>query len=225
MSINLMKKTFLLLSICLSLSVAVNSYAKAEAAKSEFTVAKSEFAETELGFELSLVKTHANFFQAVSKHCGKAYTGKVTIDTSNSPSFANKKLIMHIRKCSKTQLQIPFHVGDDSSRTWLINKVDSGLLLKHDHRHRDGSDDILTMYGGYTLTDGSLHSQSFPADDYSKQLFIDNNIPQSVGNTWQLFISPDKFSYGLIRQGMEFRVDFDLTKPITLPRPPWGAND
>lgn len=225
MSINLMKKTFLLLFICLSLSVAVDGYVIAETAKSEFTVAKSEFTETELGFELGLLKTHADFFQAVSKHCGKAYAGKVAIDTSNSPSFANKKLIMHVRKCSNTQLQIPFHVGNDSSRTWLISKIDSGLLLKHDHRHKDGSDDILTMYGGYTFAEGSSHSQSFPADDFSKQLFIDNNIPQSVGNTWQLFISPDKFSYGLIRQGKEFRVDFDLTQPITLPRPPWGAND
>ena len=219
MSINLMKNTFVLLFFLLSVLGAVSSYAFTD-------LAKTKPAETELvNAKLGSLNSHADFFQAVSQHCGKAYAGKVTIDTSNSPNFANKKLIMHVRKCSNTQLQIPFHVGKDSSRTWLISKVDSGLLLKHDHRHKDGSDDILTMYGGYTLAQGSLHSQSFPADDYSKQLFIDNNIPQSVGNTWQLFISADKFSYGLIRQGMEFRVDFDLTQPITLPRPPWGAND
>ena len=175
--------------------------------------------------ELTTFNIHAKFFSEISRHCGKAYTGKVTKDTSKNPNFANKKLVMHIRKCSDTDLQIPFHVGENSSRTWLITKVDSGLTLKHDHRHRDGTDDKLTMYGGHSLGQGSSHSQSFPADNYSKQLFIDNNIPNSVGNTWQVLIYPDVFSYRLTRQGMEFQVDFDLKNTTALPNAPWGVTD
>ncbi|MCP4326563.1 MAG: hypothetical protein GY787_32990, partial [Alteromonadales bacterium] len=64
--------------------------------------------------------------------------------------------------------------------------------------------------------------QSFPADQYSKELFVEQGIPQSVGNTWQMFIYPEKFTYRLIRQGREFRVDFDLTKSIETPKAPWG---
>jgi hypothetical protein len=64
--------------------------------------------------------------------------------------------------------------------------------------------------------------QSFPADQYSKELFVEQGIPQSVGNTWQMYIYPEKFTYRLIRQGREFRVDFDLTKPIETPKAPWG---
>ncbi len=140
-------------------------------------------------------------------------------------SNANKKLVMHVRRCDETQLQVPFHVGDDASRTWLITKTGSGLSLKHDHRHRDGTQDALTQYGGHTVDAGWAQVQSFPADQYSKELFVDNAIPQSVGNTWQMYIYPERFTYRLIRQGREFRVDFDLTTPIDAPPAPWGYDD
>jgi hypothetical protein len=165
------------------------------------------------------------FFSAISEHCGKAYAGTVTIDNADSDSFANKTLIMHVRRCDETQLQIPFHVGEDASRTWLITKTGSGLSLKHDHRHRDGTEDALTQYGGHTIDAGWAQVQSFPADQYSKELFVENAIPQSVGNTWQMYIYAERFTYRLIRQGREFRVDFDLTKPVEAPAAPWGYED
>ena len=146
----------------------------------------------------------------------------MSVENSDGDGFANKTLIMHVRKCSKNEIQIPFHVGEDASRTWLITKTGSGLSLKHDHRHKDGSNDESTMYGGHTLDGGWPQVQSFPADQYSKELFVQSGIPQSVGNTWQMYIYPEKFTYRLIRQGREFRVDFDLTKPITPPNAPWG---
>lgn len=172
------------------------------------------------------IATQDAFFDAIKAHCGKAYQGKVTVDNAGgNDKFSKSKLVMHVRKCSDTQLQVPFHVGDDASRTWLITKTGSGLSLKHDHRKPDGSYDESIMYGGHTIDAGWPQVQSFPADQYSKELFVRQGIPQSVGNTWQMFIYPDKFSYRLIRQGREFRVDFDLTKPITPPSAPWGYSD
>lgn len=171
------------------------------------------------------INNHDSFFNSIKQHCGKAYQGKITVDNAASDSFANKKLVMHVRKCSNNQLQVPFHVGEDASRTWLITKTGSGLSLKHDHRHKDGTDDKSTMYGGHTTDGGWPQVQSFPADQYSKELFVKSGIPQSIGNTWQMYIYPDKFTYRLVRQGREFRVDFDLTKPITPPPAPWGYKD
>ena len=169
------------------------------------------------------IPSHDSFFNSIAAHCGKAFEGKVTVDNATGPSsFADKKLVMHVRKCNDRELQVPFHVGDDASRTWIITKTGSGLSLKHDHRHKDGSDDVSTMYGGHTLDAGFANMQSFPADQYSKELFVSQGIPQSVGNTWQMYIYPEQFTYRLIRQGREFRVDFDLTKPITPPAAPWG---
>jgi len=81
------------------------------------------------------------------------------------------------------------------------------------------------MYGGHTLDAGWAEVQSFPADQYSKELFVKNAMPQSIDNIWEMFIYPEKFSYRLIRQGREFRVDFDLTKPIEVPAAPWGYKD
>ncbi|WP_064662898.1 hypothetical protein [Pseudoalteromonas sp. MQS005] len=169
------------------------------------------------------IPSHDSFFNSIAAHCGRAFEGKVTVDNATGPSsFADKKLIMHVRKCNDRELQVPFHVGDDASRTWIITKTGSGLSLKHDHRHKDGSDDVSTMYGGHTVDAGFANMQSFPADQYSKELFVSQGIPQSVGNTWQMYIYPEQFTYRLIRQGREFRVNFDLTKPITPPAAPWG---
>lgn len=171
------------------------------------------------------ISTHDAYFEHFKKHCGKAYQGKVTVDNAIGDSFANKKLVMHVRKCTERQLQIPFHVGKDASRTWILTKTNSGISLKHDHRQVDGSYDKSTMYGGHTLDAGWERVQSFPVDQYSKELFVKQGIPQSNGNTWQMFIYPEKFTYRMIREGREFRVDFDLTKPITPPAAPWGYND
>lgn len=165
------------------------------------------------------------FFNRISEHCGKAFAGKVTLDNHNDSKFAESPLVMYVRRCNDRQLQVPFYVGDDASRTWIITKTGSGLNLKHDHRLKDGSDDPLTMYGGHTQDAGYDNVQSFPVDEYSKQLFVAQGIPQSSGNTWQIYIYDDRFTYRLIRQGREFRVDFDLTKPITPPPAPWGYKD
>ena len=168
------------------------------------------------------IATHDAFFEQIRALCGKAFAGEVTVDTAGPSSFSEKPLVMYVRKCSDSELQVPFYVGDDASRTWIITKTGSGLSLKHDHRHEDGSFDDSTMYGGHTIDAGYDHVQSFPADAYSKQLFVEQGIPESVGNTWQMFVYPEKFSYRLIRQGREFRVDFDLTKSIAAPDAPWG---
>ena len=170
------------------------------------------------------IPTHDAFFEAIRRHCGKAFEGKVSIDNPASPGFEGR-LVMHVRKCTDSQLQIPFHVGEDRSRIWLISKTGSGLQLKHDHRHKDGSSDKSTMYGGHTLDAGWATVQSFPADQYSKELFTAAGNPQSNGNTWQMYVYPEKFTYRLTREGREFRVDFDLTKPVALPPTPWGYSD
>ncbi|MEP1383951.1 MAG: hypothetical protein ABJJ44_02205 [Paraglaciecola sp.] len=170
------------------------------------------------------IPTQDTFFSNIAEHCGKAFEGKVTVDNQPSAAF-DAKLVMFVRYCDDVELQIPFYVGDNASRTWIIKKTGSGLSLKHDHRHKDGSYDPVTMYGGHTLDAGFEQIQSFPADQYSKELFAKLGLPQSITNVWQMYIYPDTFSYRLVREGREFRVDFDLTQPITAPKAPWGYTD
>jgi len=166
-----------------------------------------------------------NFFSTIAKLCGTAYEGRVVSNDVADEKFASQRLVMHVRRCSDTVLEIPFHVGADASRTWVISKTGSGLQLKHDHRHEDGSNDELTMYGGHTIDAGFDQAQSFPADAPTKQMFAELGIPQSNGNTWQFYVYPKVFTYRMVRDGREFKVDFDLTKPVNTPAAPWGYSD
>lgn len=186
-----------------------------------FSQASSAFAQAKQEAPLVSIATHDAFFEQLRQLCGKAFEGRVAVDHPQSDGFEGR-LVMHVRKCSDSQLQIPFHVENNHSRTWIITKTGSGLSLKHDHRHADGSHDAQTMYGGHTLDAGWNNVQSFPADQYSKELFARLGGAQSISNVWQIFIYPKSFSYRLTREGREFRVNFDLTKAIDLPPTPWG---
>ena len=172
--------------------------------------------------ETPKVAAQVQFMNAIKQHCGKAYSGKIRVDNQPSPAFSNKALIMHVMTCEKDRVYIPFHVGDDHSRTWILTHTGSGLSLKHDHRKESGKSDSLTLYGGHTTHAGWAQIQSFPVDAYTKELFVDLGLPQSIENTWQMYIYPEKFTYRLTREGREFSVEFDLTQPIALPPKPWG---
>ena len=85
------------------------------------------------------------FFDRLSALCGKAYEGRIASPPAAADSsFAGKRLVMHVRECSDERIRVPFHVGGDRSRTWVISRTGTGLRLKHDHRHEDGSEDRLT---------------------------------------------------------------------------------
>ena len=167
-------------------------------------------------------ETQNTFFAQIAGHCGQAFAGKVVSGNAVDSDFSGKSLIMHVRECSDTELKIPFHVGDDHSRTWVLTKAQQGLKLKHDHRHQDGSEDAVTMYGGDTINDGTVQKQSFPIDKDSIDNFVKNGLTQSITNVWHIAITPTTFSYQLTRANRNFQVDFDLTQPVVLPPAPWG---
>ena len=166
------------------------------------------------------------FFAKLEQYCGKAFAGVVSADRPQSGVFSNRALVMHVRECSANGIRVPFHVGDDRSRTWVFTKTDTGLRLKHDHRHEDGSEDALTQYGGDADPARSLASfQAFPADKYSKNMFDAQGIPVSKGNVWEVSLDDGVFKYRLIRPSREVSVDFNLNEPVDLPPAPWGAEN
>jgi hypothetical protein len=142
--------------------------------------------------------------------CGKTLEGRIVSPAVPADAdFAGKRLVMHVRDCSPTEVRIPFHVGEDRSRTWVITRTSTGLRLKHDHRHEDGTEDKLSQYGGDTVAPGTARRQEFPADQFSKDLFTRENIPQSAANVWAMEIAaPNYFAYELRRPNRFFRVEF-----------------
>lgn len=170
------------------------------------------------------------FLAALARRCGQAFAGRIVADRPSSPTpspFTGKTLVMHVRGCTepRRELRIPFHVGDDHSRTWVLTRTDAGLRLKHDHRHRDGQPDAVTGYGGDSHVPGKARRQEFPADAASIALFASQRMQASTGNVWALeFPAGERFVYELRRaDGRLFRVEFDLSTPIAPPPPPWGG--
>ena len=164
---------------------------------------------------------------AIAVHCGRAYAGQVVTNDPADASFAGKPIVMHVRDCGAGEIRIPFHVGEDRSRTWVLTRTPTGIRLKHDHRHEDGSSDELTMYGGDTATPGTATRQEFPADAESIALFTRTGRTVSNTNVWAVEIHSGRFAYELRRPpipgGRFFRVEFDLTRPVPPPPPPWGS--
>ncbi len=141
-------------------------------------------------------KNTNSFFSNLSKHCGKTYIGKSVFPEDPGPLFAGKKLVMHVKECSNTEIRVPFKVGEDTSRTWVFTKTQKGLLLKHDHRHADGTPDELTMYGGYANDLSTAWQNNFAADNDTAQL-----IPEAKTNVWSLSFDEENkiFTYYLKR--------------------------
>lgn len=161
------------------------------------------------------------FWETLKTHCGKSYEGQITEGPAND-DFRGKRLLMHVRSCDENTIRIPFFVGDDKSRTWVLTYEKDRITLKHDHRHEDGSEDKVTQYGGTTPNSGLPGIQVFPADQQTCDL-----IAYASNNVWWITIDETSFTYNLRRIGSDrlFSVKFDLTKTVENPSAPWGWKD
>lgn len=158
------------------------------------------------------------FWNGILAMCGQAFE---RIDAA---------YIMHVRQCFADEIRIPVHVQDpetqvwDRSRTWILTRTASGIRLKHDHRHDDGSEDEVTQYGGDTDEVGTAGIQTFPADEFTRTV-TGALVRGADRNIWRMELSlGEGFSYRLTRTTFDnaLRWAFDLTKPVTSPPAPWG---
>ncbi|WP_291220194.1 hypothetical protein [Dokdonella sp.] len=166
------------------------------------------------------------FFARLQALCGQAFEGRLAVFNEADAKLFAGPAVMHVRTCTAGEVRIPFHAGTDRSRTWVVTRTQEGLRLKHDHRHEDGTSDTLTMYGGDSIaaTAGSAARQEFPADAESKAMFLAAGLGVSVDNVWAIDVEPGRmFAYELRRPSRHFRVEFDLSRAVTPPPPPWGV--
>jgi hypothetical protein len=149
---------------------------------------------------------------------GKAFEGQLVSAPAND-DFSGKKLVMHVLFADEQTILIPFNVGDNRSRTWILKYKDGKIELKHDHRHEDGSMDKVTMYGGTSTNSGTPNMQVFPADQETVDI-----IAEAFSNAWWITVDGTAYTYNLRRLGSDrvFTVSFDLTKEVDIPKPSWG---
>ncbi|WP_282073862.1 hypothetical protein [Polaribacter atrinae] len=163
------------------------------------------------------------FWNSLKEHCGKSYQGTIVAGGKEGDGFTGEKLVMHVRSCEDDIIRIPFFVGDDKSRTWVFTMDKDNLIqLKHDHRHKDGSEYEITQYGGMSSNVGLFNLQVFPADKQTTNL-----IPAAATNVWWVTLDATSFTYNLRRIGSDryFSVKFDITKEIETPTAPWGSEE
>lgn len=168
------------------------------------------------GDEEQVASPQDEFFAHLEALCDRAYAGEAALV---SGAGFDGQMVMHVRRCTQDEIQIPLHIGENRSRTWIVTRTGDGLRLKHDHRVEDGSDDPVTQYGGDTHGAGSGTSQSFHADAFTAEL-----IPEAVTNVWTMTIEPGvRFTYHLTRND-EPRATFvfDLSSEVDAPPAPWG---
>lgn len=156
------------------------------------------------------------FLARLNALCGQRFEGRVTTDDPADADFRNSRLVMHVRDCAPQEVGIPFAVGEDRSRRWVITRTGQGLRLKHDHRDPEGVIHGYHMYGGDTAQVGTAGRQEFPVDRESIEQFIAGGAQVSTTNVWAVEVHPGGvFAYELRRpEGRFLRVEFDLTRPL-----------
>lgn len=150
--------------------------------------------------------------------CGQAFEGRLI--ASPAGDMAGERLLMHVRECQQERIRIPFLVGDNLSRTWVLTRIDDRIELRHDHRDVEGEPEAVTMYGGLSPNRGSANAQIFPADDRTLDI-----LPDNYPNVWLMEIHPgEKFVYYVRRQATDryYHVEFDLSESVEAPPAPWG---
>lgn len=143
---------------------------------------------------------------------GQRFYGKVLFPENPDAPFNADTLYMNFESFTDTEVRMPFILGNDKSRTWVLTMNENGLLFKHDHRHSDGTPEDITMYGGYADDKGNAFFQNFPAD-----LETSTMMPETSTNVWTFKFNEEmtEFHYILERHSApRFHVVFDLTAPI-----------
>lgn len=122
----------------------------------------------------------------------------------------NKPMKITVQVVSENEIRVPFAVGEDRSRTWILHRSAEGIKLKHDHRHSDGTADKITNYGGVDRAQILGRELVFPADEETKAM-----LPEAATNVWSLRLSADGkqlFYYLERHKEARFEARFDLSR-------------
>jgi hypothetical protein len=152
------------------------------------------------------------FMGNLKNFSGQSFYGKVLFPEEPEAPFDAEILYVIFEKVTDTEARMPFILGTNKSRTWVLTLKEEGLLFKHDHRHEDGTPEEITMYGGFADENGTGFFQNFPADEETSTM-----MPETATNVWTFQFNEDftEFHYILERHGApRFHVVFDLTAPI-----------
>jgi hypothetical protein len=164
--------------------------------------------ETDLTPQLEADSTQGQFFANLFELCGETFSGEATFPDNPDHELVGVELSATIETCTEKEIRIPFHAGEDESRTWVFTRSGEDLHLRHDHRYPDGTAHDTTDYGGYANSTGSETAQYFPADEKTAEM-----IPEASTNVWMVELQPEtgKLIYYLERDEQpRFRAELTM---------------
>lgn len=174
---------------------------------------------------LAETSNQAKFFDSVKALCGKAFSGGIIEDTANSAAYGGKKFILHIRDCSDSQIKMPLHIDDNSSRILILTKSDAksggSIKLQHDHRHSDGSSDDLTLYGGSTSSAGTPNNQAFPESAESIEITKTYGKGRTYPSVWSIILGTEDIVYQVVRPGRTIKIQVKFSDTVANPATAW----
>lgn len=155
------------------------------------------------------------FLARYAAYCGSAYAGhSVLVELGPDSPLEGAELRMILARCTDDEVRIPFYVGDDRSRSWILRQTEQGLHLSHDHRFPDGTEYPANFYGGYATAEGSAAKQFFPADARTI-----GERPAREINVWskEFDLGNQRYYYRLYLRGeLRYEAVFDLSRPLPI---------
>lgn len=155
------------------------------------------------------------FWNNLASLCGHEFPGEVVADSTKSPTFRDRPLVLRLAECTEDTVTMPMLVGGRAWVTLTLSREDGALRLSHEHPIRDDGTSLTSGYGGTTRGTGSNAAQDFYADEFTSLL-----REKSADTVWTMEVRPGAvLTYSLRREGTNrrFRAVFDLkrAKPIT----------
>ncbi|HEX7939263.1 MAG TPA: hypothetical protein VF483_09755, partial [Gemmatimonadaceae bacterium] len=104
------------------------------------------------------------FWDRLNVLCGHSYRGTLTDGSAADSVFRRDALILHVARCTPTEVRMALHVGVDRSRSLVIARTATGLALTHEVHGADGAESKMSGFGGETRDQGAIGRQEFPAN-------------------------------------------------------------
>lgn len=150
------------------------------------------------------------FFDEIRSLCGQTFGGRTILAEETDTTFEPARLYFTVEECGDNELRMPFVVGEDDSRTWILRMEDDGLSFLHEHLRPDGTEYENSGFGGHASDEGSADFQHFP------DFHATDETPAAERRVWRLRLDREHeiFHYYLDRGGRPaYRLVFHLGPP------------
>ncbi|MEQ8317928.1 MAG: GAF domain-containing protein [Phycisphaerales bacterium] len=158
------------------------------------------------------------FWANLTQLCGKAYPGRVVEDSTNSPIFRDRLLMLQVAECDESSVAMPLLIEGRPWATLVIRNEEESLDLEHLHEPGTDGQSPPSGYGGPTRGVGSEFAQDFYADEFT--ISLDEDAEDTI---WTIELRPGAvMQYILRREGTDrrFRAVFDLSRGRPAPTVP-----